>query len=247
MRVLAVVHQDDAGPGVFTPVAAGRAHLEVWRPDEELGPRNVEVDPAAVMVFGGAMDAHQEDEHPWLRREKQWIAGLLDRGVPVLGVCLGAQLVAEAAGGSVRRAEEPEIGWREVALTPESRDDPLFGGWPERFLSFQWHSYEAVPPAGATVLARSERALQAFRVGEKTWGIQFHAEVDPRTLEGWIESYRSDPDAVRIGLDPDRLRAESAPAIEGWNRMGRDLCERFLRAAGVTGPAPADPVTPGIG
>ncbi len=103
MRVLAVVHQDDAGPGVFADAALERGSLEVWRPDEELGPRLVEVDPDAVMIFGGAMHAHEEAEHPWLRREKWWIAGLLERRVPLLGVCLGSQLLAEAAGGEVRR------------------------------------------------------------------------------------------------------------------------------------------------
>ncbi len=231
MRVLAVVHQDDAGPGVFSRVVRDRADLQVWRPDEELGPELVEVDPDAVMVFGGAMDAHQEAEHPWLRREKQWLAGIVERGVPVLGVCLGAQLLAEAAGGAVRRLPDPEIGWREVVRAPQSADDPLLGGLPERFTSFQWHSYEAVPPAGATALARSGAALQAFRVGERLWGIQFHAEVDSANVERWIAGYAGDADAVRIGLDPERLRSETQPLIEAWNELGRDLCGRFLDAA----------------
>jgi len=228
MRVLAVVHQDDAGPGVFARVASERGHLEVWRPYEELGPRHVEVDPDAVMVLGGAMDTYQEGEHPWLRREKQWLTGLLERGVPVLGVCLGAQLLSEAAGGSVRQTTEPEIGWREVTLSREALDDPLLGSLPERFASFQWHSFEAVPPLGSPALARSEHSLQAFRTGESAWGLQFHAEVDAPTLEGWIEGYASDADAVRLGIEPERLRAESEPEIEHWNETGRGLCERFL-------------------
>ena len=231
MRVLAVVHQDEAGPGVFGRVASERGHLEVWRPFEELGPRHVEIDPHAVMVFGGAMNTYQESEHPWLRREKQWLTGILERGVPVLGVCLGAQLLAEAAGGTVRRAARPEIGWCEVTVAPEAAHDPVVGGLPDRFTSLQWHSYEAVPPNGDAALARTEHSLQAFRIGASAWGIQFHAEVSSATLDGWIEDYASDPDAVRLGIDPDLLRAESKLAIGIWNRLGNDLCERFLDAA----------------
>ena len=232
MRVLAVVHQDDAGPGVFADAALERGSLEVWRPDEELGPRLVEVDPDAVMIFGGAMHAHEEDRHQWLRREKAWIAGLLARRVPVLGVCLGSQLLAEAAGGQVRRTAEPEIGWREVVPEAGAAGDPLMAALAAPFTSFQWHSYEAVPPAGSELLASSARCLQAYRLaGLPAWGIQFHAEVTAPNLEHWIRDYRSDPDAVAIGLDPGALLAESAPAIEAWNEVGRGVCERFLEAA----------------
>jgi len=254
MRVLAVVHQDDAGPGVFAAVARERGELELWRPDEELGPRLVEVDPDAVMVFGGAMDTHQEAEHPWLRREKQWLAGVLDRGVPVLGVCLGAQLLAEAAGGSVRRTSEPEIGWRQISLVPEAGADPVLGGLPARFTGFQWHSYEAVPPRGMVELARSTRALQAYRVGDWAWGIQFHAEVDASSLESWIAGYGADPDAVASGLDPHRLRDETKPLLGAWNELGRALCARFLdvaarspgRHSGPLSPAPSGYVSSSI-
>lgn len=234
MRVLAVMHQEDTGLGVFGDSLPGGSFLEVWRPAEELGPRMVEVDPDAVIVLGGAMNAHEETEHPWLRREKSWLAGLLDRGVPVLGVCLGAQLLAEAAGGSVRRAQRPEIGWHEVTLAPEAADDPVLGALPERFSTFQWHSYEAVPPEDAELLARSALALQAFRLGSKSWGIQFHAEVSAPILESWIAGYTTDPDAVAMGLDPDVLRAESAPAIDAWNELGRGVCARFLAAVAPT-------------
>jgi GMP synthase (glutamine-hydrolysing) len=101
---------------------------------------------------------------------------------------------------------------------------PLFPG----FTAFQWHSYEFTLPPGATPLARSEVCLQAFRAAEVAWGIQFHAEVSRADAESWIDDYRSDEDAVRIGLDPDRLRRQTRDAIEDWNALGRALCERFV-------------------
>ncbi len=119
-------------------------------------------------------------------------------------------------------------------MVPEAgaADDPLMAPFAAPFTSFQWHSYEAVPPAGSEVLARSARCLQAYRLaGLPAWGIQFHAEVTASNLEHWIRNYGSDPDAVAIGLDPDALLGESRRAIEAWNEVGRGVCERFLDAA----------------
>ena len=227
MRVLGIVHQPDAGPGVFADVAAAGGHALVeWSPAEQPVP---ELDGfGAVIVFGGAMHTDHEAEHPWLAAEKAMLRSLLGRGTPILGVCLGAQLLAEAAGAQPRRAREPEIGWYDVELTGEAADDPLAGALPERFESFQWHSYEAPLPPGATALARSDVCLQAFRVNGPAWGIQFHAEVTSTEVDAWLNDYASDEDALKIGLDPEALRAESAPRMAGWNELGRALCERFL-------------------
>ena len=228
MRALAVVHQRDAGPGVFAAaIRASGWDLGQWPCTETDTPPADLHDYDAVMVFGGAMHADQEDQHPFLREEKALLAGLLDRGVPVMGVCLGSQLLAEAAGGSARRASTPEIGWHEVQLTPEGARDPVLGPLAPRFTAFQWHSYEFTLPPGATPLARSDVCLQAFRLGN-AMGIQFHAEVSRKDAEAWIDDYRSDEDAVRIGVDPDPLRRRTHSSIEQWNELGRALCTRFL-------------------
>jgi GMP synthase-like glutamine amidotransferase len=230
VRLLSIVHQRDAGPGVFAQVIAERGHeLVEWMPPEQAAP---ELDGfGGAIVFGGAMHADQEAEHPWLAPEKRLLRELLERGTPVLGVCLGAQLLADAAGARPRRASEPEIGWHEVELTADAAGDPLAAALPERFHGFQWHSYEAPLPPGATPLARSAVCLQAFRVNGSAWGIQFHAEVSDESLNAWLDEYDSDPDAVRIGLDPEALRAESRPLLPSWHELGRDLCARFLDAA----------------
>ncbi len=181
----------------------------------------------AAMVFGGSMNVGDTVHHPWLEAEKRILAELVEARTPLLGMCLGCQLVAEAAGGDVARASEPEIGWSGVELTPEGREDRLLGSLPGEFDAFQWHSYACSPPPGSTVLATSPVCLQAFRT-EAAWGIQFHAEVSAGDAERWIDDYRSDEDAVAIGLDQEALRRETASRIDAWNGLGRALCGRFL-------------------
>jgi len=232
MRVLAIVHQLDAGPGVFADAIRARGvELDSWLRAEADAPPREPSDYDAVFIFGGAMHADHEDQHPWLAEEKALLSDLLERRVPMLGVCLGAQLIAEAAGVPAQRASQPEIGWYEVELTADGADDPLVGPLAPRFEAFEWHSYEFPLPPGAAPLARSASCLQAYRVGESVWGIQFHAEVTREDAEAWIDDYRSDEDAVRTELNPDELRRRTHDAIADWNALGRGICERFLVAA----------------
>ena len=232
MRALAIVHQPDAGPGVFAEEMRARGvELEEWTLSERgTGPPREIADYDAVLTFGGAMHADQEAGYPWLRFEKDFLAAMLDDGMPILAVCLGTQVLADAAGGEARRASEPEIGWFEVEITEEGAADPVIGPLAPSFTGFQWHSYEAIPPEGAVILARTPVCPQAYRIGDRVWGIQFHAEVTAADLSHWIDDYESDEDAVRIGVDPERLRAETEPRIADWNRLGRELCGRFLDA-----------------
>jgi GMP synthase (glutamine-hydrolysing) len=205
LTVLALIHDEDAGPGVFTGYDE-MASFSLGRP-----PQGDDYD--AVMIFGG--EANPDDAYSWLGKEKQFIAELLSRGTPLLGVCLGAQLIAEVAGADVRRLPEPEIGWHRVQGSSEAL--------PEEFLAFEWHRYGFTqPPPGATELARNRVGCQAFQLGN-AYGIQFHAEVDQPTLTGWIRDY-----GPAEGVDADRLAAETERHIEPWNAFGRGLCERFL-------------------
>jgi len=232
MRALAIVHQRDAGPGVFADaIVDSGAELDTWMISGGGPPPR---DPAAydaVLAFGGAMHADQEDLHPWLRDEKELLADLVAARKPLMCVCLGAQLLADATGGAVCRARQPEIGWHEVELSDAGKGDPVLGCLPRRFTAFGWHSYETTLPPGAVELARNSLCLQAFRFGEHAWAIQFHAEVSAEDLTAWIESYTTDPDAIRIGLDPRSLAAESAGKIKEWNRTGRALCAGFCEVA----------------
>ena len=180
------------------------------------------------------MHVDQEHQHPWLAAQRTLLAKLLERQVPLLGVCLGAQLLAAAAGAAVERAPVAEIGWYPLRTTPQAITDPLLGPLAPEFDALEWHSYSFALPPGATPLARSDTCLQAYRVGETAWGIQFHAEVTQPDLDAWIADYRSDPDA--LSLDAERFRTESRPRMEPWNQLGRELCQRFVAVArGVSG------------
>jgi GMP synthase (glutamine-hydrolysing) len=232
MRVLAIVHQRDAGPGVFAEaIQAAGASLEEWLIAERSEPPADPLGYDAVFTLGGAMHVDHEDRHGWIAAQKALLAELLEAGTPLLGLCLGAQLLVAAGGGRPRRAARPEIGWFDVELTAEGQEDPLLGPLAPGFEAFEWHSYEVPLPPRAVALARTELCLQAYRLGELAWGIQFHPEVSGADARAWIDDCRSDEDAVRIGLDPDALRAETDAKIAAFNQLGRDLCARWLEVA----------------
>jgi GMP synthase (glutamine-hydrolysing) len=227
INVLSVIHGTNARAGIFGEVVRGAGHvLEEWSLAWDTPPPRPIDDYGAVLVFGGAMHADQDDLHPWLRDENLFIKRLLDHRVPTLGVCLGAQLIAKAAHAPVFRASEPEIGWIEVERSPEAADDPVFGALPERFHSFQWHYYSYEVPAGAEELARSRVCTQAFRLGDAAWGMQFHAEVDLETVRAWLEQGAAD-----APIDTAALAQETEQRIGEWNRIGAAICGSFVKVA----------------
>jgi GMP synthase (glutamine-hydrolysing) len=226
VHVLAVIHGSNCRAGTFGEVVDERGHeLEEWslawgtpipRPLDAYG---------AVLVFGGAMHADQDEHHPWLREENLFLQRAVDLGLPVMGVCLGAQLLAKAAHSPVYRLAQPEIGWHPIGLTEAAADDPVFSGLPDSFEAFQWHHYSYDVPAGAVELARNAACTQAFRLGDRAWGIQFHAEVTQRVIESWLEE---EPEG---SMDSAGLVAATEARIDGWNGIGRELCAAFVEVA----------------
>lgn len=223
MRVLSLIHEEDAALGVFADAIDGEveeASYALGRPPTR-DPREYD----AVILLGGEANVDEADRHEWMPHEKEVVADLVRNGRPLLGVCLGAQLVAEAAGAAVGPLDDgPEIGWHEVELLPDAAGDPVIGALPERFLALQWHGYgfKAVPDA--IELARGPAGLQAFRVGEQpVWGIQFHAEVTAASLESWMAQH---PDVAG-----DAFAAQNEREIGRWNELGRRLCGAFIAAA----------------
>lgn len=226
MRVLSITHGPTVGGGVFDEAAELDGHgLERWVvPLGEPAPAVGEHD--AIMVFGGGMHPDQDESHPWLVREVAFLRDALERGVPMLGVCLGSQLIARAAGAWVGPASAPEVGWLEVELTEAGRTDPVLSSLPGRADAFQWHSYTFGLPDGAAELARSPVARQAFALDGRAWGIQFHAEVTRPMIEAWVAE-----DPHELPTTPEALLAATDVHIGRWNEQGRALCRAFLAAA----------------
>jgi GMP synthase (glutamine-hydrolysing) len=226
VRVLSVTHGPSVPGGLFDEVAQAAGNtLERW-----VVPLGGAPQPAAsygaIMVFGGSMHPDQDARHPWLAREEEFLRDALAQDVPVVGVCLGSQMLARSAGAPIRPAPAPEIGWFDVELTPAGRNDPVLGVLPERTKTFQWHSYTFDVPEGGAELARSALCTQAFRAGRRAWGLQFHAEVTLPMVEAWIVE-----EAAELPVDPEAFRAEAASRMAEWNEHGRRLCAAFLATA----------------
>lgn len=227
MRVLSVIHSGDVPPGLLASTARSLGHSHVQCSFALDSPPPEPLDAYdAVAVLGGTANVDERTEKPWIEHELEALSALLESNVPVLGVCLGAQLVATAAGATVTEMDRPEIGWPEIELTPQGRDDPILGGLPQRFRAFAWHSCEFELPPGAAALAHSERGLQAFRIDERAWAVQFHPEVTASTVKGWISTY-----GERAALDQQDARRQVDQNIAMWNEAGAALCTRFLNFA----------------
>jgi len=225
MRVLSIVHEPGStgGGGLFEDLVEARgARLEVVSIAHDASALDAPGRYDAIMVFGGAMHPDQDAEHPWLVDEAAFIREATEREVPLFGVCLGAQLIARALGAHVGLAAAAEVGWHTVHVTEAGRSDPVVGVLPARVEAFQWHYYGFGLPAGAVLLADNEAARQAYRLGERTWGVQFHPEVTRHMLDHWFVAGEAELP------DPDRIRRETDALLGTWNHQGRLLCGAFL-------------------
>ncbi|MFF8281321.1 type 1 glutamine amidotransferase [Streptomyces albus] len=186
----------------------------------------------ALIVLGGGYLPDDDTRAPWLAPTRALVREALDSRTPVFGICLGGQLLAHVAGGEVAAEHgEPEIGSTPLTVRPEAAADPLFGALPRRVTAIERHrdAITRLPP-GAVWLAHSAHCpYQAFRVGDRAWGVQFHPEVAPEQLLGW------DPARLAVhGLDPgtlhDRARRDAEEATPVWRGVARRFAEAVHEA-----------------
>jgi len=199
----------------------------------------------AVVVMGGPMSARSDDGFASRRAELALLEDALARQVPTLGVCLGAQLLAAAAGGMVTvGVAGPEIGWGPVRLAPDAENDPLFRDLPPSLTVLHWHGETYGLPPGAAHLASTERyPNQAFRMGRCAWGLQFHLEVGVEAVAGFTATFGAE--ARSAGVDPAAIDAESARAVAELEGPRGTLLERFADIVGArAGTTPGPKMAP---
>ena len=222
MRALVLQHVAVEGPGTLASYLDARgwtletaalyegAHL----PEDAQGYQ-------AVIVMGGPMGVYDEAEYPFLPDEHQFLRRVLAQGVPVLGICLGSQLLAKALGARVYRNPQKEIGWYTVDLTPAGAADPLFAGLTSPVPVFQWHGDAFDLPVGATPLAASPLCpLQAFRYGDRVYGLLFHLELTPTVIQSWLEVFHNELVSLQGIIDPKRIVAEMPHRFVAYRQGG---------------------------
>jgi GMP synthase (glutamine-hydrolysing) len=221
VRVVAVVHSPDAGPELFSEVLAEDGHeLVEWDIAQQGRPPQ---DADAVLVFGGDQNVGEELRYPWLHEEYDALRDWVARGTPLLGVCLGAQTLAHAFGGTVRPHAEVLAGFYETELTDAGAADPVLGVLPPRFEAFNANAYTFAVPDDAVELARGP-VPQAYRVGERAWAVQFHPEIRREHVLRWF----ADDKTPRT---PEEIAAQLDEKLPAWQQLGARLCRAFLAQA----------------
>jgi GMP synthase (glutamine-hydrolysing) len=184
---------------------------------------------AALIILGGPMGVNDEEKFPFLRWEKTIIRAALHESVPILGICLGAQLLASTLGTRVYEGSVREIGWSPISITAHGQVDSLLGYLPENATVFQWHGDGFDLPAGAVCLASSMHyPTQAFRLGKIAYGLQFHLEVTAQMIERWIAE-RSKDLARTPYVSVEKIRADTRIYSQTLKYYGEKFLVEFVR------------------
>jgi GMP synthase (glutamine-hydrolysing) len=223
-RVLVVQHEPFEGPGTLGEALSG-CELRLARTFAG-DPVPASLAEDGLVVLGGGMGVYEADRHPHLREEMSLLQAAVRDGRPVLGICLGSQLLAAALGASVAKAPRKEIGWFEVDLLPGATDDALFAGAPASFAAFHWHGDAfALPDRAVPLAATAMTPLQAFRAGPRAWGVQFHLETDRQVLEAMLTSGAEE--LRDTGADASRIRARAAAELPRLRELAVQVFARW--------------------
>lgn len=178
----------------------------------------------AVISLGGPMSVYETDKYPFLQKEEVFLKDAIRNEVPVLGICLGAQILAKISGAKISKAAEKEIGWYELMLTENANSDMLFRGLKNSLDVFQWHEDTFDIPDGATLLATSKACRnQAFRFSKCAWGLQFHPEMTEDMLDAWLSHTKEQ-------LEKNNIMLHYLKTKEAYNRQAGLMYLNFATA-----------------
>jgi GMP synthase (glutamine-hydrolysing) len=213
-----------------TALADAGATTRIWdalKPEQER-PRLPDV--AGVVLFGSTSNVEHADERPFIKEVADLTREAVDRGVPFLGLCFGAQILAWALGADVIKAPARELGFEPIHVLPEAADDDVLGHYADGDPVFHWHEDTFELPDGAALLATGDGVPnQAYRLGDAAWATQFHAEVDAAEAEMWITEASAAEDLEEAwGKSPARVREEIGLYMPGHERRGRETFRRFV-------------------
>jgi GMP synthase (glutamine-hydrolysing) len=227
-RLLVIQHNlDDHLNELGGPLIDAGLEIEPWF--TTTGPEP-DLDASAyhgIVSLGALAGLEDEAEHPWMSTERRVLEKALAGGVPTLGICFGAQMLASIAGAEVRRAEVPEIGWATVEMDPAAADDPVLCVLGERLSVFQYHYDAFGSPENGRILGWTGATNQVLAVGERAWGVQFHVEVNPGTVFSWIGTYGEEMRAH--GVDVDAVAVETRERWTTYREVARALSSAFAR------------------
>ncbi len=223
MRAVCLQHVPFEGPGAFAKALSKRGvTLDSYLVPKDGLPKDA---GDLLIVMGGPMSVNDPD--PWIAEETAFIRSSILANKPVIGVCLGSQLMAKALGAKVRSGKALEIGMTPVRLTDRGKNDPVFGDCPETFSVFEWHGEIFDLPNDSVPLAGSDIApLQAFRYGERAYGLLFHLEME----EGGIDSLCREcgPDVTKAGLTAQQVKTTALPQLPRLHHLADRLIGHLL-------------------
>jgi GMP synthase (glutamine-hydrolysing) len=214
-------------------LAAAGATTRIWDAIDPAEERPSLAEVSGVVLFGSTSNVEHADERPFIKEVADLTHESVERGVPFLGLCFGAQVLAWALGAQVVKAPVREIGFEPIRTLSAGRDDPVLGHYADGDPVFHWHEDTYDLPEGATLLVEGDGVPhQAYRVGRSAWATQFHAEVDAGEAEMWVAEASAAEDLEETwGKSPVRLREEIMLNMAGHERRGRETFRRFVEVA----------------